>query len=449
MIISIYGAGYVGLVSAVCIAKLGHEVICADIDGQKIALLLKGQCPIYENELPELLQEQLQSKRLRFTADISEAIESAQVHIIATGTPGHADGSADLSQVFAVAKKVAQEAKENGILVTKSTVPVGTGDTIQSLVNEELAACDKNITITVASNPEFLREGTAVNDFLNADRIVIGGKEDALAILKMIYQPLVDRGVPLLSMSLCSAELTKYSANAMLACRISFMNQMSQIAEKFDANIDDIREGIGLDHRIGPYFLQAGIGYGGSCFPKDVRALMQLAKSHDFDTSLLQAIDRINEVQKKWIFNQLTSYFEHNLKDLNIGIWGLAFKPGTDDLREASSLVAIKALLDAGVKLHIYDPVAISAAQKILPKDSAIHWCNSSEAVLDNNLDALVIVTEWPEFKKFNLSLLKEKLHDAPVIDGRNCFELANMAAAKLTYYSVGRPKVGGFPLVQ
>lgn len=244
-------------------------------------------------------------------------------------------------------------------------------------------------------------------------------------------------------MSLRSAELTKYSANAMLACKISFINQISQIAEKFGANIDDIREGIGLDHRIGPHFLQAGIGYGGSCFPKDVRALIQIAKSNNIDTSLLQSIDSINNVQKNWVFNHLANHFNHFLKGLNVGIWGLSFKPGTDDLREASSLIAIKALLKAEVKLHVYDPVAISAAQKILPDNGSIHWCNSAEMVLDNALDALVIVTEWAEFKTFNLSLLKEKLNDAPIIDGRNCFELDSIAAAKLTYYSVGRPTVG------
>ncbi|STX47970.1 UDP-glucose 6-dehydrogenase [Legionella hackeliae] len=302
MVISVYGAGYVGLVSAVCFAKLGHQVICADINEQKIALLLEGHCPIYENGLPELLHEQIQLKRLHFTADLAHAIKMAQVHIIATGTPSQADGSADLSQVFAVARQVAQEATSHGVLITKSTVPVGTGEAIQTLVNEELIACGKDITIEVASNPEFLREGTAVYDFLNADRIIIGGEEKALTILREIYQPLVEKGIPLLSMSRNSAELTKYSANAMLACRISFMNQISQIAEKFGANIDDIRQGIGMDPRIGSQFLQAGIGYGGSCFPKDVRALIQIAKSIDIDTNLLQAIDNVNNAQKKMDF---------------------------------------------------------------------------------------------------------------------------------------------------
>ncbi|WED43826.1 UDP-glucose dehydrogenase family protein [Legionella cardiaca] len=444
MIISVYGAGYVGLVSATCLAKLGHQVICADINTQKITQLSAGECPIYEDQLPELLEEQLRAGRLKFTHLLSEAIQAADVHIIATGTPSLADGGADLSQVFAVATRVAQEANKDCILITKSTVPVGTGDAIQTQVNKELAQSGKKIRINVASNPEFLREGTAVYDFLNADRIIVGGEENILPILKNIYEPLVEKGIPLLGMSRRSAELTKYSANAMLACRISFINQISQIAEEMDANIDDIRQGIGLDQRIGPHFLQAGIGYGGSCFPKDVRALVQTAKSIGVDTHLLQSIDDINEVQKSWVFRKLSKHFNHKLGGLTIGIWGLSFKPGTDDLREASSLVAIKALLKADAKLRVFDPVAIAATQELLGNNSAINWCSSMEAVFGDGLDALVIVTEWPEFKNFSLQILKNKLGDAPLFDGRNCFALSKVTAAGLTYYSVGRPLIHG-----
>ncbi|MBA3537961.1 MAG: UDP-glucose/GDP-mannose dehydrogenase family protein [Tatlockia sp.] len=445
MNIAVYGAGYVGLVSAVCLAKLGHSVICADINEQRIAMLLAGECPIYEQELPELLQEQLKSGRLKFTANLAFAVKEANVHMIATGTPSLTDGNADLSQVFAVASKIAHEAESDCILVTKSTVPVGTGDIIQAHINKELAICAKTFSITVASNPEFLREGTAVYDFLNADRVIIGGDETALAILEAMYLPFINQNIPVLKMSLRSAELTKYSANAMLACKISFMNQMSRLADELGANIDEIRAGLALDHRIGPHFLQAGIGYGGSCFPKDVRALIQIAKSVEVDTSLLNAIEEINLLQKKWVFEQLQKHFNNKLTGLRVGVWGLSFKPGTDDMREASSLVAIQALLESGVKIFVYDPVAMPAARQILRDNLAINWCDSMAAVFATKVDALVIATEWPQFKNYDLELLKNQLNGAPIIDGRNCFELTGVLAAQIPYYySVGRPAING-----
>lgn len=443
MILSVYGAGYVGLVSAAGLAKLGHQVICADINEQRIAMLMRGECPIYEEQLPELLQEQLASGRLHFTANLSEAIKQAEVHIIATGTPSLVDGSADLSQVFAVVSKIAREIEIDSILVTKSTVPVGTGDAIQALIDKELSLCGKKVKIAVASNPEFLREGTAVYDFLNADRVIIGGEQEVLAVLKSVYQPMSEQGVPLICMSRRSAELVKYAANAMLACRISFINQLSRLSDKLGANIDEIRQGISLDHRIGPHFLRAGIGYGGSCFPKDVSALVQTARSVGVDTSLFDAIEAVNQLQKNWVFEQLNTHFTNQLAGLTVGVWGLSFKPGTDDLREASSLVAIQSLSEADVKLRVFDPVAMPAAQKLLKGNSAISWCNSSESVFDEKLDALVIATEWPQFKNYPLDLLQEKLGDVPLIDGRNCFELAEVIRAKIPYYySVGRPSI-------
>ena len=443
MIVSVYGAGYVGLVTAACLAKLGHFVTCADINEQRITLLLGGECPIYEEQLPELLNEQRVSGRLHFTADISAAIKRAEVHIVATGTPSLADGNADLSQVFTVATKLAQEAELDSILVIKSTVPVGTGDAIQTHVDSELALCGKAIKIVVASNPEFLREGTAVQDFLNADRVILGGEPRAFAILGLMYQPLVEQGIPILTMSRRSAELTKYSANAMLACRISFINQISRLADELGANIDEIRQGIALDPRIGPHFLQAGIGYGGACFPKDVRALIQTAKAVGVDTNLLDAIEAINRLQKNWVFEQINKHFNQKLTGLTIGIWGLSFKPGTDDLREASSLVAIVALLQAGAKLRVFDPAAVPAAQQLLANYMTISWCNSAESVFTENLHALVIATEWPQFKSIPLDFLCQKLGDAPLFDGRNCFELSAVIAAQLPYYySVGRPSI-------
>ncbi len=444
MVITIYGAGYVGLVSSACFAKIGHRVICADINEDRITALNQGECPIYENQLPQLLIEQVASGRLQFTADLSYAIKQSTVHIIATGTPSKPDGSADLTHVFAVATQLAREANQDGILVTKSTVPVGTGDALQRHLNAQLASCGKSYRIDVVSNPEFLREGSAINDFLHADRIVIGGDKLALNVLETIYQPLVDQGIPLISMSRHSAELTKYAANAMLACRISFMNQISRIAEKVGANIDEVRQGIGADQRIGSDFLQAGIGYGGSCFPKDVRALTHTAVSLGVDVAILDAIERINYQQKNWVIEQLNAHFSGELQHKTIGIWGLAFKPNTDDIREASSLVIIDALLQAGAQLRLYDPVAMPAVQALIPNSSSITWCLSAEGVIEGHLDALVIATEWKMFKKYSLTSLRESLHYAPIVDGRNCFELSDVERAKIAYYySVGRPRMG------
>lgn len=443
MVIAIYGAGYVGLVSAVCFAKIGHQVICADINEARIATLLKGECPIYEDQLPQLLKEQLSGGRLQFTADLSYATRQATIHIIATGTPSLPDGSADLSQVVAVATHLAREATDHGILVTKSTVPVGTGDALQAHLNDELLRHDKPYHIDVVSNPEFLREGRAVHDFLHADRIIIGGDDEALTALKAIYQPLVQQGIPLLCMSRHSAELTKYAANAMLACRISFINQISRIAEKVGANIDEIQQGIGADQRIGPYFLQAGIGYGGSCFPKDGRALAQTARSLGVAVPMLDAIEMVNSMQKNWAIEQLNQHFNHELQNKIIGMWGLAFKPDTDDIRDASSLVIIEALLQAGAQLRLYDPAAMPAMRSCLALNEAITWCDSADDVLAYHLDALVIATEWQVFKAYDLSSLHMALQNAPIIDGRNCFELAYVEQAQLSYYySVGRPLV-------
>ena len=443
MIIAVYGAGYVGLVSAVCFSKIGHHVICADINPERISTLLQGECPIYEDDLPELLKEQRLSGRLQFTTDVTEAIKQATVHIVATGTPSLPNGSADLSQVFAVATQLAREVVAHGVLVIKSTVPVGTGDAIQAYLSSELDRLGKMYRIDVVSNPEFLREGCAIEDFLQADRIIIGGDKEALIQLKTIYQPLVQQGIPLLCMSRHSAELTKYAANAMLACRISFINQMSQIAERVGANIDEIKQGIGADRRIGPYFLQAGIGFGGSCFPKDVRSLAYTARLLGIDVSMLDAIEQVNHTQKNWVVEQLNRHFNQALQQKIIGVWGLSFKPDTDDLREASSLVIIDSLLKVGAKLRLYDPVAMPAAQASLPQNESITWCSSADSVLDGGIDALVIATEWKVFKEYSLAALHAALHNAPIIDGRNCFDLSQVEKEKMAfYYSVGRPIV-------
>jgi UDPglucose 6-dehydrogenase len=442
MNIAVYGAGYVGLVSSVCLAEIGHSVICVDVSAKRVEMLSNGECPIYEERLPAMLNEQISALRLSFTVDLAEAAQTADVHIIATGTPGLDDGSADLSQVFTVVTSLLNHVDKSGLIVTKSTVPVGTGDEINELVQHYITQNQKPFTLDVASNPEFLREGSAIFDFLNADRIIAGGNARAMQLIKKMYQPLIAKGVTFLGMSRRSAELTKYSANAMLACKISFINQISQLAEELDANIDDVREGIALDKRIGPHFLQAGIGYGGSCFPKDVRALVQMAKAVGVETPIFEAIDSINEAQKNWVFTRISRHFDKRLQGLTIGFWGLAFKPGTDDMREASSLVAINALIDAGADILAFDPVAMPVAKELLG-DIPIVWCNTANEVLDCPLDALVIATEWPVFKNYPLQGLGEKLKGAPVFDGRNCFNLNAVKEACLPwYYSVGRPLV-------
>lgn len=442
MQIAIYGAGYVGLVSAVCLAKLGHHVICFDTNVAKINFLCAGQCPIYEAQLPEMLNEQMHNGQLKFT-HIIEDITAADIHIIATGTPSLADGHADISQVLEVAKLIVHRAQDDVILVIKSTVPVGTADKLDDLLKQELITSQKGFCCHIVSNPEFLREGTAIKDFLFADRIIIGGAEYGLLQLKTMYQPLIKTGIPIISMSRNSAELSKYSANVLLANKISFINKISEIAEAYAANIDEVSQGIGLDRRIGSDFLQAGIGYGGSCFPKDVRALTQIAQVKNIDATLIQSIDNVNKVQQKWAVTQLSKHFANNNLSLKIGIWGLAFKPGTDDIREASSIEIIKSLLKCGARLNLFDPVALINTQELFAAETAITWSKSACEVLEDHLDALIIATEWPVFKNFCLHTLKEKLGYAPIFDGRNCFDLMKIKAAKLAYYySVGRPAI-------
>ena len=441
MIISVYGAGYVGLVSAACLAKLGHQVLCVDINLHRIRQLQEGHCPLYEEQLSELILEQLQSGQLKFISSLTPAIRQSSLHIIATGTPELPDKSVDLSQVFSVIDPFIDEVCSDAILVIKSTVPVGTGDNIQQRVSDGLLRRNTSFQVQVVSNPEFLREGSAVNDFLNADRIVLGGEASALRSLQTMYKPLTEQGVPILCMSRLSAELTKYAANAMLACRISFINQISSIAEKIGAHMDDIQAGIGLDHRIGPHFLQAGIGYGGSCFPKDTRALLYTAQILHAETSLLEAIEAINHVQKKWVMSKLSNHFDHAFKNKTIGIWGLAFKPGTNDMREASSLDVMHALLQAGARLRVYDKAAMPTAKTYFKIEAAIEWCEDPESVLSPNLDALVIATEWPEFKQYPLEILSQELGNSPLIDGRNCLDWKQVQQAHFAwYYSVGRP---------
>lgn len=445
MKLSVYGTGYVGLVASIGFAKLGHEVVALDVQKSRIDALNNGVCPLYEVDLPKLLKAQLKTSRLRFTSETQEAINHGDIHIIAIGTPSLEDGKADVTQVYQVVTAIAKNCTSNGIIVIKSTVPIGTSDDLQEKINQILQDEARAIQLQVVSNPEFLREGTAVFDFLQPDRIIIGGSDIALADIKTMYQPLTDTGIPILCMSRRSAELTKYAANAMLACRISFINEISRMATITGANIDDIRLGIGQDHRIGPHFLHPGIGYGGSCFPKDIRALIQIAKSHDLYTPLLHAIEQVNEIQKHWVIDQLYHHYKGVLYGKTIGLWGLTFKPGTDDVREASSLIVLKDLLEQGVKIRVYDPVGVDKVQALFSGHPGIMWCQSAASVLGVSLDALVITTEWDEFKNYSLKSLQQSLGRAPLVDGRNCFDLNDLIThGFLYYYSVGRPAIKG-----
>ncbi len=444
MQIAVFGAGYVGLVSSLCFAHLGHNVICLDIDEARVALLSEGKSPIYEEGIEDLLQSMLKAGRLTFTHSFDDLTPNISIHIIATGTPSLPNGSADLSQVYSVISSIIKQAQKNALLVIKSTVPVGTGDTMEAFIKNQLIENNKNHQLEIASNPEFLREGTAISDFLHAERIVVGGSDMAIGLLRELYEPLISKGVPFITMSRQSAELAKYASNAFLACKVSFINQVSQLAERSQADIDDVKKVMGLDSRIGSQFLNPGIGYGGSCFPKDVRALVQIAKQVDVNPTFFQTIDEVNTLQKTWVVLQIRKHFNHNLRGLKIGFWGLAFKPGTDDLREASSLVAIDALLRGEATIYAYDPSALDKAAELYSQnnESNIHFCNTAEMVLAEKLDALVIATEWQEFKSYSLESLQNLLKSAPIFDGRNCFSLDAVRKVRLTYYSVGRPVV-------
>lgn len=436
MQLSVYGAGYVGLVSAVCLAKLGHQVLCFDNNKEKISTLMQGDCPLYESELAALLKQQLHSGNLRFSNVIREAVAFATVHSIAVGTPQSPHGNADVSQVEQAVMAIAESTQRDCVIVIKSTVPVGTGDRLQ----QQVGGLQRGIKIHVASNPEFLREGSAVADFLQPARIVLGGEVAALNILQELYQPLAQQGIPLLRMSRASAELSKYAANAMLASKISLVNYVSQFAEVLGANMDEVIQTLASDKRIGSDYLQTGIGFGGSCFPKDINALLAMAEDNALESGLLTAIQAINTRQKHWVSRHIQRHFAHALRGLRIGLWGVAFKPGTDDIREASSLTIIDDLTQAGVQLWIYDPQAMANAQQLLAQQHNIHWCQNADAVLDAKLDGLVIATEWQEFKHYPLRQLQKKLNQAPVWDGRNCYALAEVAKTGLRYYSVGRP---------
>ena len=441
--IAVIGSGYVGLVAAACFSEIGHRVVGGDADEQKVRSLQRGVLPIYEPGLQAIVSTNQAAGRLSFTRDLDDALHLAELVIIAVGTPAGIGGATDLEAVLAAATRIAAQLPAPATVVIKSTVPVGTTERIQQLIAAQLRARGVEWRVPVLGNPEFLREGCAIRDFMSPDRIVVGAHtDDDAADLVRAYAPLTARGARLLRMAPRSAELTKYASNAMLAVRVSFMNEIAAIAEATQADIEEVREGVGSDSRIGPAFLRAGIGYGGSCFPKDVASLSHTAVAHGVRPQLIRATEQVNRRQKRWAFDRLQRFYatRRGLRGRRIALWGLAFKPGTDDLREAPSLALIAQLRAAGAEVVAYDPVALQAARQLL-RDVPVVWCDSAADALEE-ADALVLVTEWDEFRQFPVAALASALRDKLVVDGRNVLDAPACALAGLTLMQVGRPRL-------
>jgi UDPglucose 6-dehydrogenase len=439
MRITIIGTGYVGLVTGACFADFGNDVLCLDVDADKIALLNNGGIPIYEPGLAALVARTREAGRLRFTTDIEQSVEHGAVQFIAVGTPSDDDGSADVHNVLAAAKNIAQYMNEHKVVVDKSTVPVGTAERVQAVMQEGLRARGADIPFGVVSNPEFLKEGAAVEDFMRPDRIVIGSSdEQAATIMRQLYAPINRAQDRVIVMDTRSAELTKYAANAMLATRISFMNELANLSEKLGASIELVRKGIGSDPRIGYQFLYAGCGYGGSCFPKDIKALQHSAGEYGMQLTIVDAVEKVNRTQKQRILDKIRTRFGEHLDGKRFAIWGLAFKPNTDDMRDAPSRVVISGLLARGATVCAYDPVAIEEAQRVMSREKGISYAQSPVDALDD-ADALVIATEWKEFRSPDFAAIKTRLKQPVVIDGRNLYEPEMMRDLGIEYLSIGR----------
>jgi len=436
MRVAVIGTGYVGLVTGTCFAESGNTVVCMDIDRRKIDMLNAGRVPIYEPGLDELIKRNTAQRRLSFTTDLSAAVKHAEVVFIAVGTPPGEDGSADLKYVLDAARKIGAAMNGYKVVVNKSTVPVGTGDKVRAAV-----ASKTRHRFDVVSNPEFLKEGAAIEDFMNPDRVVIGtDSPKASAVMNELYAPYVGKGRPLLQMDIRSAEMTKYASNAMLATKISFINEMANICSSLGANIDNVRQGMGYDKRIGFEFLFPGVGYGGSCFPKDVKALVQIAKDCRIDARVLRAVEAVNDQQKSVLAERIVAHFRKRgakpLAGRTIALWGLSFKPRTDDMREAPSVVIINRLLRAGAKVRAHDPVAMGEARKLF-KDRIVYTEDGYEAL--RGADALAVVTEWNEFKAPDFARIKKFLKSPVIFDGRNIFNQEELGKLGFTYYGIGR----------
>ena len=436
MKVTIVGSGYVGLVTGACFSEVGINVTCVDIDQNKIENLNNGIIPIYEPGLENMITRNMKKGRLSFTTNIAEALEDSEVLFISVGTPPDEDGSADLKYVLAVARDCGKHMKDYMLVVTKSTVPVGTSKKVKNALQEELDKRNVDIEFDVASNPEFLKEGAAVNDFLKPDRIVVGlDSQRAEDLMKSLYNPFTLNGHPVIFMDIVSAEMTKYAANAMLATKISFINDIANLCEIVGADINKVRKGIGSDSRIGPKFIYPGIGYGGSCFPKDVQALIKTASEHNYELQVLKAVEAVNKYQKLVLFNKIKTYFNGDLKGKVIGIWGLSFKPQTDDMREAPSLYIIDSLLQAGAIVKAYDPVAIEEAKHHFG-DTITYYEDQYEALIDS--DCMAILTEWPEFKFPSFKIIKKLLNTPVIFDGRNIYDRAQINRNGFEYFCIG-----------
>jgi UDPglucose 6-dehydrogenase len=436
MKVAIVGSGYVGLVTGTCFAEVGIEVTCVDIDKKKIDNLIEGIIPIYEPGLDEMVHRNMKKGRLNFTTSLKDALVDCEMVFSAVGTPPDEDGSADLQYVISVARDCGKYMNDYLLIVTKSTVPVGTAEIVRKAVKEELDKRGVSIEFDVASNPEFLKEGAAIDDFLKPDRIVVVcDSPRAEELMRALYKPFTLNGHPVISMDIVSAEMTKYAANSMLATKISFMNDIANLCEIVGADINMVRKGIGSDSRIGNKFIYPGAGYGGSCFPKDVKALIHTAEDYNYSLRVLKAVEAVNDDQKSVMFNKINTYFKGDLKGKIVAVWGLSFKPQTDDMREAPSLVIIKKLIAAGAKVKAYDPVAMTEARRIL--DEQIEYAaDQYDALID--ADCLLMITEWPEFKFPNFNVMRKLLKTPVIFDGRNIYDVSEIKKKNFDYFCIG-----------
>ena len=439
MRLTIFGSGYVGLVTGACMAEMGNHVLCYDIDEAKIDRLNDGDIPIYEPGLEALIERNVEAGRLEFTTDVKKAVDYGLFQFVSVGTPPDEDGSADLKHVIAVAKAIGENMDDYRIVVDKSTVPVGTADKVKAEIQAQLTARSSSLEFDVVSNPEFLKEGAAIGDFMKPDRIIVGTDNPRTTeLLKTLYEPFNRNHDRMITMDVRSAELTKYAANAMLATKISFMNEVANIAEQVGADIEQVRIGIGSDPRIGYHFIYPGAGYGGSCFPKDVRALAKSASQTGYTAELLEAVEALNFRQKDRLFDKISAHYGGDLAGKTIALWGLAFKPNTDDMREAPSRVLMEALWNAGASVRAYDPEAMAEAGRIYPEQDGLELCGSAHEALEG-ADALAIMTEWQQFRSPDFDVIRESVGGKVIFDGRNLYEPSTVEQFGLAYYAIGR----------